>query len=614
MPNMSPIRIVIAGVDKFSNKFAKVNKTLMRTSKRMDKMGGAMTRGVTLPVAAAGFTIIRAAVKFDAAMNKVQAKAVISGKSLIDLRNQAKKMGTETTFSATQAAEAQQFLAQAGFNTGQIYTALPAVLDLAAASEMDLGRAADITSNIMGAFGLQAKDTAKIANILAVTTASANVDMEMLGETMKYAAPHAKRFKMSLENTAAIAGFLGNIGIQGSMAGTAVKSMMEGLTKGTKSARMGFKSLGVDVANFKGEPQEITKIIAQMSKGMTKLSTIDQSRALSELFGLRGAGPMGALSDDIAKTNSGFLKLSKSLNSLEGDEVKKMAQIMNQGAVGGLKAFTSALEGVAIAIGESGILDMVSKFTRKLAGMLRGFSKISPVILKTGFLFIGLLATVGPLLIIGAKLIAVIASITAAVGKAGGVIALLSNPIGWVILAITALIAIVTVMTKNFDNNIGKVMTLIFPLGGIVAWIITRWSKIVPFFKLFGLIIGKIFSKIKAGPVGTVIQWLGDKLGWIGNLLQRVLDFGLNALTKIAGKIVGPELMAEAGFEGYKKEPGAVVAEKVAEKAAVGKTLNESRIKLDMGNLPAGTTVTKEGGANVDLVSDNGAYMTGTGM
>ena len=132
---------------------------------------------------------------------------------MVRLTENAREMGRTTKFSATQAAQGQKFLAMAGFKTNQIIHSMPGMLDLAAASGMDLGRTADIASNILTGFGMEASDMTRVANVMALAFSSSNTDVEQFGYAMKYAAPQAKALGFSIEQTAAIVSKLSNAGL-----------------------------------------------------------------------------------------------------------------------------------------------------------------------------------------------------------------------------------------------------------------------------------------------------------------------------------------------------------------------------------------------------------------
>ena len=169
---------------------------------------------------------VSTAAGFEDQMAKVGAVSRASSEEMAALEGAARELGATTQFTAVQVGEAEQYLAMAGFTAKQNVAALPGVLNLAAATATDLGRAADISSDILGAFGMRAEEMTRVADTLALTCATANTNVELLGDTMKYVAPVARMAGLSLEETAAMAGLLGNVGIKGSQAGTTLKAML----------------------------------------------------------------------------------------------------------------------------------------------------------------------------------------------------------------------------------------------------------------------------------------------------------------------------------------------------------------------------------------------------
>ena len=613
--NLAPIRITIAGVDRFSKHLASVEKRTQKFARGMKSVGRGVTTGVTLPVVGATIAVGRAAVSFDSAMNVMESKANVTSKSIADLRVQAKDLGSSTRFSATQAAEGMQFLAQAGYDTGEIYTAITPVLGLAAATNLDLGRAADITSNIMGGFGWTAEKTTDAVDILTTVTASANVDMEQLGETMKYVAPVARDFGASMKDTATIAGFLGNIGIQGTMAGTAMKKMFSSITSGAPKVTETFDKLGVKVADNQGNIRDFSAILGDFAVAVKKLPQIEQAQVIEKVFGERAKAGISALVADVSGSNSMFEKLQKNMKDTTGN-TDKMVGIMNKGAVGGLRNFMSALEGIAIAIGESGLLDWIAKITRKMAEWFRGISKLSPGLLKLMTIFGLLAAALGPLLVILGSVIAAVSTIATKIAIAGGVAAVFAkiigaigavaaavfSPIGLLIAAIAAHLIVVGIVAKK-----------------VIGVIMSRWDKIKPFFVLIGNLIkdtlGGAFEWLMESPIGTFFKWIGEKIEMLYGGIKKIggwlLDTGLAKLTDIAGKIVGSDRMAEAGFKGY--AAGSAAANKTAEKVEAGKVnvanKNEMAVKVQA---PEGYTVEVESKkGNATLTEENGPTMGG---
>ena len=163
---------------------------------------------------------------FESKMSGLKAVTGATSKEMKKMTKVARDLGAKTAFSATQAADGMEFLARAGFKTSEIIESIPGVLNLAAAGAIDLGRAADISSNILGAFSFEAEKMTRVVDVMAKTTASANTDIEQLGEAMKLSAPIASAFGVSLEETAASIGILSNSGLQGTVAGTGLKNVL----------------------------------------------------------------------------------------------------------------------------------------------------------------------------------------------------------------------------------------------------------------------------------------------------------------------------------------------------------------------------------------------------
>lgn len=216
-------------MDKTRAAQAKLQQVLMARNSAMANFSaassGLMSGAATVTMMSAPIvSMIQTAANFEASMSKVKAITSSSDQEIQRLTNQARELGEQTQFSATQAADAMSYLGMAGWNTEQIMAGMPALLNLAAAGGTDLARTADIISDDLTAFGLSAEDAGHMADVFAVAANKTNTSIEMLGETMKYAAPVAHAFGASMEETAAMAGIMANSGIKASQAGTALRS------------------------------------------------------------------------------------------------------------------------------------------------------------------------------------------------------------------------------------------------------------------------------------------------------------------------------------------------------------------------------------------------------
>ncbi|KKK77584.1 hypothetical protein LCGC14_2852100, partial [marine sediment metagenome] len=319
---------------------ASAKSATKKFGKDMRRVGRTVSTRVTLPILGIGIAILKSAANFEAGMNRVQALTGATGKQFEKLETQAKELGATTQFSASQAAGAMGFLAQAGFDTEKILAAMPATLNLAAAAGMDLAQTADIMSNVMQGFGLEASESGRASDVMAAAFTSSNTDLQQLGEAMKFVAPVAKGMGLTFEETVAVLGLLGNAGIQASMAGTSLRGMMTRLADPTTKAAKLIKKLGIDVIGTDVKINSMSNIMGQLSEaGATTIEVM-------KLFGLRAGPGMQAILDQ----GSGSLVKFESKLKDSGGTAERIAKVQMKGLTGAMKAFTSAMEASAIAI------------------------------------------------------------------------------------------------------------------------------------------------------------------------------------------------------------------------------------------------------------------------
>lgn len=348
---------------------------------------------------------IETAANFEQAMSKVKAITqtglIQSGKieeasaNMKDLTATARKLGETTQFSATQAAQAMTYLGMAGWNTEQIISGMPGLLALAAAGGTDLARTADIISDDLTAFGLSADKAGHMADVFAVTVTKTNTTVEMLGETMKYAAPVAKAFGASMEETAAMAGIMANAGVKSSQAGTALRAGFLRLAGPPKKSRKAMAELGISLSEATAQQQEAQAALADLGINMDEFSgspahkmvaVLSEIRTKTQnLTGEQKLATMGAIFGTEAATGwlnvieAGpeiFDELVAQMEDCDGT-AERMSQIMMDNAKGAMVQFESASEGAAIAIGTV-FLPYVTELAQKgaeMAGNLAAWAK-----------------------------------------------------------------------------------------------------------------------------------------------------------------------------------------------------------------------------------------------
>jgi TP901 family phage tail tape measure protein len=374
----------------------------------MSRVGGTMTRNLTLPLAGVGAAVIKMGSDFQYQMARVKNISQSSGSDFEMMRKQAKDLGATTQFSATQAAEGMEYLAMAGFKPKQIYEAMPAVLNGAAAANMDLGDTANIVSNIMTGFGLKANEATRATDLLTKASQMGNVDVAGLGESFKYGGSMAKMAGMSVEETAAAFTLMGNAGMQGSMGGTAVGAALRSMMKPSKFAKKEMDALGLSFQTADGKLKPLPQIIDEVGKsGAT-------NEQFLRIFGTEGGRAMSALSE---QGSGAMRKLTKDIEGASGT-TDRFAKDMGTTAKAGMYGFTSAIEGLAIAVSESGVLDAFTKVLNKVTEFVRKLTETNPTILKWGFAFLGVTAAMGPTI----KVMGLLFGWTAKLGPAFGLV------------------------------------------------------------------------------------------------------------------------------------------------------------------------------------------------
>ena len=329
---------------------------------------------------------IQTAANFEQAMAGVAAVSGATGADFERLSAQARQLGRDTQFSASQAANAQELLARAGFQTKEIIQSMPGLLNMAAAEGMGLAEAADIAASSLRGFGMDASEMTRVSNILAQASASSNVSIASLGEALKNVAPDAKSLGLNIEQVSAMIGMLGNAGIKGGRAGTALASALSKISSPGSAAQKALANLGVEIMTQTGDLRNFPDILSELSQAMRAqgLGSAQKGSILKELFGLTTKTEVQALMDAI---DTGKLQeLSAELLNV-GDAAGTMAGKMNATYQGAMKRLESASEGLQIAIGnifipvKTWFIDKYASIKSAIAGFIENFPVISKAVL-----------------------------------------------------------------------------------------------------------------------------------------------------------------------------------------------------------------------------------------
>lgn len=434
-------RAINTSLGKLGNNFSKFGPQLKTMGEGMKNIGRSMGLYVTAPIVAGFGAAAKKSIDFDDSMRKVKATSGATGNEFNQLRKKALEMGAKTKFSASESADALNYMALAGWDSKQMMSGISGVMDLAAASGEDLGQVSDIVTDSLTAFGMEAKDSSRFADVLAQTSSKANTDVKGLGDAFKYAAPVAGALGYSVEDTSIAIGLMSNAGIKGEKAGTALRTMFTNLSKPTKAMKDKMDELGISITDSNGEMLPMRDVIDQLRGKMSGLSKDQQAAAAATIFGKESMS--GALAV-VNASDEDYQKLTKSIDGSKGAS-KRMAKEMEGGIGGSLRKMKSAIESLAISIG-----DVLAPFIRKLAdGIASIATKLTNMhgwVQGTIVAFGVLVAAIGPVLFVFGAFISVMGSAMTTLGplligisKAGGLMAFLSGKVATAVRMFPAL-------------------------------------------------------------------------------------------------------------------------------------------------------------------------------
>lgn len=311
-------------------------------------LGGAVA-GITAAMGAGAAASIKVGASFEAEMSKVSAISGATGNDLDALTEKAKEMGAKTKFSASESAEAMEYMAMAGWKTGDMLNGIEGIMNLAAASGQDLAATSDIVTDALTAFGMSAADSGRFADVLAAASSNANTDVSMMGETFKYVAPVAGALGYSAEDTAVAIGLMANSGIKASQAGTSLRGMLSRMIKPTDEVQGAMDKLGISMTDASGNIKPFDTLIGDLRSSFSGLSEAEKTQMASSLAGQEAMSGLLAI---VNASDADFNKLKDSIYNCDG-AAEKMAETMQDNLPGQLTILKSSAEGLGIEIYES---------------------------------------------------------------------------------------------------------------------------------------------------------------------------------------------------------------------------------------------------------------------
>lgn len=534
---------------------------------------GAMAAGAGTGALYAASRLLQPGIEYGKQASELQAITRLSKDSdeLKLLLNQARQLGASTAFSATEVAAGQTFLARAGFSPKAIENAMGDMLNMAIANGTDLARTADIASNIAGAFKIDPEvegNMRRVGDVLSGTAARANVDLEMLGETMKYLGG-AEDLNFTMEQAAVMAGLMGNIGIQGSQAGTTLRAMLNRLTNPVGKAAEAIEEIGLEVMDANGNMRDLPDIIRDISNATQHMGNVQRKQILQQIFGAEAGSGMTEIVNAMA--DGEFDELLDQMYDVYGEN-ERMAKIMADNIAGDLNGLKSAWAEVGVSMTETnegplrelirtvtGLVQGIGGWMKENEGLVRSFSKmffyISAAAAVGGTFAVMIAGLIGPIAAIKwaitvlsiKSLPALVVGLKAAtLGAAKFGLALMATPLGWIIAAVAAAAYLIY---KNWDfvknvtisiwGAISAFMTEFFTdlysafTGGFgaIGTFLTNWNPIgilyrglAPMINLLGVELPATFSQFGAQMLDGLIEGFKNKFPNVHEMITNLTE------------------------------------------------------------------------------------------
>lgn len=479
-------------MENLGNSIAGVGKTIMP---------------ISTAVSGLGIAAVKTAADFDSAMSQVAAVSGATGDDLQSLRDKAREMGEKTKFSASEAAQAMNYMAMAGWKSKDMISGIDGIMNLAAASGEDLATTSDIVTDALTAFGLSAADSGHFADILAAASSNANTNVSMMGETFKYCAPIAGALGFSAEDTAEAIGLMANAGIKSSQAGTALRTIMNNLAGEVKISGQAIGDVTIATTNADGSMRSLSDILADCRVAFGGLTESEKAQAAESLVG------KNAMSGFLALMNAApadIEKLSGAIDNCDGT-AEKMAATMQDNLMGQLTILKSQLEELAISFGEMlmpairNIVTKIQEFVDKLNGMDEGTREM---VLKIGLL----VAALGPFLVI-------LGTTIAKIGTAMKGFVQLANGFNKLKVAVQGGTGLFGKLGAAIGGISAPVVAVVAVIGTLVAAFLHLWNTNEGFREA---IIGT-WNTIKE-TVSTFCQGIVDRLNALGFSFQNITE------------------------------------------------------------------------------------------
>ena len=530
-------------LEKQAGESAVALQKISATGTKFQEVGGKVERvgKSLLPVSAAmtgvGVAGLKVATDFEKAMSGVQAITGATGDEFEKLRETAIDLGATTAFSSGEVAEAMTEMAKAGWSTTQIIDGMAGVLDATAASGENLGTVSTIVADAITGFGLKAKDSARVADLMTQAANSGTIGVNDLGESYKYVAPLAQSMGFSIEDVTTALSAMSMAGIKGSQAGTSLRTVLANMAKPSKTVAEAMDDLNLSIINSDGSFKSLDDIIATMRTSFNGLTDDQRAYYATTLAGKEG---MSGLISLLNLTQEEYDALTASMNNCSG-VAGGTAAVMQDNLQSKVEQLGGALESLAIKLSDY-VIPFLTELVTGLTNAVEWFTNLNPVIQQV-ILFIGGVITVaGPLLIIIGKVISLVGTIMTLLPKLTTLITtvktafsalsavMLANPIALVIAAIAALVAAFLYLWNNCEefrqfwiNLWEKLKTIILSALNFI-----QNNAVKAFQNLWNGIKNKVL-----GIKETIVSGFNSAVSFITNLAKSAYTWGTDIIDGI---------------------------------------------------------------------------------
>ena len=452
---LANLRTAQSEADKVSKNMAtKVGNNITGIGKSMTSVGSTLTKSVTVPLLGIGTAGLKVASDFDSAMSGVKAISGATGEEFDALRAKAIELGGSTAFSANEVAEAMTEMAKAGWDSQQILDGMGGVLDAAAASGENLGTVSTIVADAITGFGMEAKESTRVADLLTQAANSGTIGINDLGESFKYIAPVAGSMGLSIEDVTTALSAMSMSGIKGSQAGTSLRGVLTRMVKPTDKVAAAMDQLGIVLTNSDGTFKSLDQILSEMRGSFSGLTDEQKTYYAATLAGQEG---MSGLLSLLNMSQEEYDEIAASMDNA-GGVAKETAEVMRDNLSADVEELGGSLESLAITLAEH-IIPHLRTFVQWLTELVGKFTDLDPETQKTILKFAGIAAAIGPVILVIGKLVTAVGSVVTTFGKIPGAIAkakgaftAVSAAIGGISAPVVAVVAVIATLVAAFKH------------------------------------------------------------------------------------------------------------------------------------------------------------------